>query len=127
VAIDDLAGSAGEVDKQQLTVTTRPFASRSVAFSAPTTAGTPSSRATSCTTGTLPQMFFTPSAAHWSASSAIVEHQLQRTADSGRLKDVPSVGGKTASLGELYSLLGGAFPWGKSSACSPAAGHRDRL
>ncbi len=29
-----------------------------------------------------------------------------------RLKDVPSVGGKTASLGELYALLGGRVPEG---------------
>ena len=33
----------------------------------------PPSLCISCTTGRLPQMFFTPSAAHWSASSAIVD------------------------------------------------------
>ena len=44
------------------------------ACSAPCTApAAPPSLCISCTTGTLPQMFGTPSAAHWSASSAIVE------------------------------------------------------
>src|ERR1700757_33347 len=42
--------------------------------SAPCTApAAPPSLCISCTTDTLPQMFFTPSAAHWSASSAIVD------------------------------------------------------
>jgi len=41
-----------------------------------------------------------------------------------RLKDVPSVGGKTASLGELYSLLGGRVPEGFALT---AQAYRDAL
>ncbi|HEY2135271.1 MAG TPA: phosphoenolpyruvate synthase, partial [Xanthobacteraceae bacterium] len=41
-----------------------------------------------------------------------------------RLKDVPSVGGKTASLGELYSLLGGRVPDGFALT---AQAYRDAL
>ncbi len=42
--------------------------------SAPCTApAAPPSLCISCTTGMLPQMFFSPSADHWSASSAMVD------------------------------------------------------
>ena len=41
-----------------------------------------------------------------------------------RLKDVPSVGGKTASLGELYQLLGGRVPEGFALT---AQAYRDAL
>src|SRR5271166_2387735 len=44
--------------------------------------------------------------------------------DDIRLKDVPAVGGKTASLGELYSLLGGRVPEGFALT---AAAYRDAL
>ncbi len=41
-----------------------------------------------------------------------------------RLKDVPLVGGKTASLGELHSLLGGRVPEGFALT---AQAYRDAL
>ena len=44
--------------------------------------------------------------------------------DDIRLKDVPAVGGKTASLGELYSLLGARVPEGFALT---AAAYRDAL
>jgi pyruvate,water dikinase len=44
--------------------------------------------------------------------------------DDIRLKDVPTVGGKTASLGELYSLLGARVPEGFALT---AAAYRDAL
>jgi len=44
-------------------------------------------------------------------------------ADLG-LKDVPSIGGKTASLGELYSLLGDRVPEGFALT---AQAYRDAL
>ncbi len=44
--------------------------------------------------------------------------------DDIRLKDVPAVGGKTASLGELYSLLGSRVPEGFALT---AAAYRDAL
>src|SRR5271157_822449 len=44
--------------------------------------------------------------------------------DDVRLKDVPEVGGKTASLGELYSLLGARVPEGFALT---AAAYRDAL
>ena len=44
--------------------------------------------------------------------------------DDIRLTDVPAVGGKTASLGELYSLLGARIPEGFALT---AAAYRDAL